>query len=129
MPWEADRNSYSAGGYAEEFGYSAQSGLPPPARFLPGDPELSKQWHVQTGAVHPGYPECPTPLDHAGILVPEDNASNVQAVADMTAPAAVRTGYSQHYNVLHLDRRDAGPRHLFGQIIWMWKVVSIRLRN
>src|SRR5947208_3236 len=62
MQWESDRNSYSAGGYAEEFGYAAQPGLPAPARPLKGDPECSKQWHCLIGALHPGYPECSRPL-------------------------------------------------------------------
>jgi hypothetical protein len=67
VPREAERNSYSAGGYAEEFGYAAQPGLPAPRKPLTGDPERSKQWRIQIGAVHPGYPECPKPLDRDSI--------------------------------------------------------------
>src|SRR5262245_18215066 len=62
-PLEADRNSYSAAGYAEEFGYCTQQGLPPPAPVLEGDPESSGQWCYQTRALHPGYPECGAPVN------------------------------------------------------------------
>ena len=59
---EADRNSYLAGGYADEFGYGTQSDRPaiPP---LDGDPESSRLWREQIGALHPGYPQCPKPVD------------------------------------------------------------------
>ena len=57
---EADRNSYLAGGYAEEFGYLAQRGARA-ARPLIGDPERCLLWHAHVGGLHPGYPECATP--------------------------------------------------------------------
>jgi len=66
---EADRNSYSAGGYAEEFGYGWQSGLPAPAPLLDGDPEICRYWYAQRGCLHPGYPECPKPVDRDWLLV------------------------------------------------------------
>ena len=57
---EADRNSYLAGGYAEEFGHGVRETLSaahaPPA-------EEDSEWRVQIGGLHPGYPECPRPLD------------------------------------------------------------------
>lgn len=57
---EADRNSYLAGGYAEEFGHGVRETLPaahtPPA-------EEDSEWRVQIGGLHPGYPECPRPRD------------------------------------------------------------------
>lgn len=59
---EADRNSYLAGGYADEFGYGMQDGvaaMPP----LDGDPESSSSCVEQVGALHPGYPRCPKPVD------------------------------------------------------------------
>jgi hypothetical protein len=59
---EAERNSYLAGGYAEEFGYLACPDSQLAFRALPRDPERSLLWRAQIGAVHPGYPECPTPL-------------------------------------------------------------------
>ena len=74
-PQESDRNSYLAGGYAEEFGYSAQRGHPPAAPAPHGDPEQSRQWRVQIGGLHPGYPECPRPLDR-GVIRSLDGASD-----------------------------------------------------
>src|SRR5690242_3515000 len=56
---EADRNSYLAGGYAEEFGYLEQRGTRA-ALPLIGDPERSLLWHAHVGGLHPGYPECAT---------------------------------------------------------------------
>ena len=56
---EAERYSYLAGGYAEEFGHRAQqtiSAHTPPA-------EEDSEWRVQIGGLHPGYPECPRPCD------------------------------------------------------------------
>jgi hypothetical protein len=54
---EADRNSYLAGGYAEEFGYGAQSDCSRGVRVLDGEsPELCSEWRCQAGGTHPGYP-------------------------------------------------------------------------
>lgn len=60
---EADRNSYLAGGYAEEFGYRDRADRVPAISPLDGDPEQSRLWRAQIGALHPGYPECPRPCD------------------------------------------------------------------
>lgn len=57
---EADRNSYLAGGYAEEFGHGVQQTIP--AAITPPVEEAS-EWRVQIGGLHPGYPECPRPRD------------------------------------------------------------------
>lgn len=60
---ESERNSYLAGGYADEFGYGAYPDGPPAIAPLEGDPENSALWREQIGALHPGYPQCPKPLD------------------------------------------------------------------
>lgn len=60
---ESDRNSYLAGGYADEFGYGTHSGDLPAIAPLAGDPEKSLLWREQIGALHPGYPQCPKPVD------------------------------------------------------------------
>ncbi|HEX7115306.1 MAG TPA: hypothetical protein VF193_09250 [Steroidobacter sp.] len=61
---EADRNSYLAGGYAEEFGYRPLAGG---SRGVPvlGDtpPEQCPEWLCQALATHPGYPIRPHPLE------------------------------------------------------------------
>jgi hypothetical protein len=60
---EADHNSYLAGGYAEEFGYRARPGSSRGVWVLDGaPPEESAEWHLQSGAVHPGYPIRPRPI-------------------------------------------------------------------
>lgn len=64
---ESDRNSYLAGGYADEFGYGALAGRPPAIDPLAGDPEDSRLWREQVGALHPGYPQCPKPLERDGL--------------------------------------------------------------
>lgn len=58
---EADRNSYLAGGYAEEFGYYDDPGCPNGMVRLTGDPEQCRHWRIHIGGIHPGYPECPRP--------------------------------------------------------------------
>lgn len=61
---EADRNSYLAGGYAEEFGYHDDPECPecPNGMVrLTSDPEQCRHWRLHVGGVHPGYPECPRP--------------------------------------------------------------------
>ncbi len=60
---ESDHNSYLAGGYSEEFGYRVRPERPPVFSLLLEDPEHSRQWAVQIGCLHPGYPECPRPAD------------------------------------------------------------------
>ena len=64
-PLEADHNSYLAGGYSEEFGYGVLPDLPPVFPFLLENPELTRQWAVQIGGLHPGYPECARPADRS----------------------------------------------------------------
>lgn len=60
---ESDRNSYLAGGYADEFRYDTPVGGAPAIAPVDGDPEGGRLWREQIGALHPGYPECPKPLD------------------------------------------------------------------
>lgn len=69
---ESDRNSYLAGGYADEFGYGTALGYPPAIAPLDGDPESCRLWREQIGALHPGYPECPKPLDRYGSERPRE---------------------------------------------------------
>jgi len=63
VPREAERNSYLACGYAEEFGYRVTAESPLALPPLLGDPERGTYWCVQIGALHPGYPECPRPME------------------------------------------------------------------
>lgn len=84
---EADRNSYLAGGYADEFGYGTPIGLPPAIAPLQGDPECSRLWGEQIGALHPGYPQCPKPADR--LLERSDGRAPMQGQGTAReAPAA-----------------------------------------
>lgn len=62
-PFEADHNSYLAGGYSEEFGYRTGADRPPVFPPFEGDPDESGLWRVHITGLHPGYPECPRPED------------------------------------------------------------------
>jgi len=85
---EADRNSYLAGGYAEEFGHRA----PLTHNAAPAIPaEEDDEWRVQAGCLHPGYPECPRPLDR--VLAADDG----------------KAGHEQRRTVRPLSQPKAGP--------------------
>lgn len=58
---EAERNSYLAGGYAEEFGYGDERGCRVGACLIVAEPERCCLWGAQIGGLHPGYPELATP--------------------------------------------------------------------
>jgi hypothetical protein len=78
---EADRNSYLANGYAEEFGHraleqSTDSGVPGD-----GPPEEWEQWRGQSGATHPGYPERGTPVEQ----IPTVDRSRLAASDNLAA--------------------------------------------
>jgi hypothetical protein len=112
IPVEADRNSYSAAGYAEEFGYRTQQGLPLPAPTLDGDPESSGQWRYQTGALHPGYPECATPVNHDRTVgrVHEETLRLIVRT-DATAVASTAVAYrSEELKIVRVGdhRHDGG---------------------
>ncbi len=91
---EADRNSYLANGYAEEFGYHAQPGYSRGVWVLDEEsPERCEQWYGQSRATHPGYPEMPTPI----VLQHEDDreslprpASPGRTLVDAARPLHVR---------------------------------------
>jgi hypothetical protein len=80
-PRESDHNSYMAGGYAEEFGYDPQQGDPPALPPLAGDPERSQLWCVQIGGLHPGYPECPRPVDRDVVQPGDIGAARAQSAS------------------------------------------------
>jgi hypothetical protein len=81
---EAEHNSYSAGGYAEEFGYCVQPDSPSAAATLVGDSEGCWYWRVQVGALHPGYPECPKPLDRDSARSRADASADSRSVRSDT---------------------------------------------
>ena len=122
-PRESDRNSYLAGGYAEEFGYGTQPGQPPAAPALQGDPEQSRQWRVQIGGLHPGYPECPRPIER-GVMRALDAPSGSKYVDILNKPAG-------QFRVLCVGQRNRAPRlgiHLPAGLILLCKELRIRRR-
>ena len=119
---ESDRNSYSAGGYAEEFGYRAQPGLPLPARLLAGQPEGHKLWRTQLSALHPGYPECARPLDRDGLL-PWTRAPAEPSHAPAASPAVSAS------RVIRLRRPAGAESSAWAQLLSMWRVFRVCARH
>ena len=128
-PPESERNSYSAGGYAEEFGYSWQSGLPAPPATFEADPEGSRQWRAFIGCLHPGYPECPKPFAHDGYGADPyaSDAARASIGARAVAHQSRRSGESlPSFNVVRVDA--AAHRKVHGGAVRLWRVFRIRLR-
>lgn len=131
--YESDRNSYSAGGYAEEFGYATQPGLPRPARQLVGDAERCRQWRIQIGALHPGYPECSKPLDR-DLSRPRGVASaDAQSVAPERMSVSRRETNetiepSLGFRVIRVGQRHSIRAHVgfMKELMLLWKVLGIR---
>lgn len=111
---EVDRNSYLAGGYAEEFGHRAP--VIPAQAWTPA--EEHGEWRVQMGGLHPGYPECPRPLDRellaaGGRTGPEHRLGTRQAQPH---------GEPTAWNVV-LVGQDNRPRNR----LWVrWRALRIR---
>jgi hypothetical protein len=134
--WESDHNSYSAGGYAEEFGYAGQLGLPPPARPLRGNPEQSRLWRIQVGCVHPGYPECSRPLDRDSLLVGAtalwDAGSPGEDRLIAGGPGANGTieplgSHLPDFRVIRVGEHRASGTHIgfFRELVVLWKLFGL----
>jgi hypothetical protein len=123
---EADRNSYLAGGYADEFGYGTDAGRPPAIAPLDGDPERSRLWGEQIGALHPGYPQCPKPgdrlLEPTGVCAPAEG----QGVDELRKNPAAQTLRAQAparvvFRIIRVGPRD---RTLLGHAALRFGVIS-----
>lgn len=110
---ESDRNSYLAGGYADEFGYGARAGRPPAIAPLQGDPEDSRLWREQIGALHPGYPQCPKPLDRYLLEIPRGVFA--------ARPARTEPQATVGFRVIQVRPRD---RATLGQVAVRLGVIS-----
>lgn len=110
---ESDRNSYLAGGYADEFGYGAHPGGRPAIAPLDGDPESSRLWREQIGALHPGYPQCPKPLDRYQPDVPRGVSAALPSRADLYPGAA--------FAVIRVGPRNQEP---FGHAVLRLRLIS-----
>ena len=98
---ESDRNSYLAGGYADEFGYGAHAGRPPAIAPLDGDPEGSRLWREQVGGLHPGYPQCPKPLDRYVLEIPR--------VVFAARPSRAEPRARVEFRVIQVRPREQAP--------------------
>jgi hypothetical protein len=125
-PWEAQCNSYLAGGYAEEFGYRAPPGWPLALPQLEGEPELTVYWRAQIGALHPGYPECPRPSDRF------DPEHSTEAIArDVRIQHIQRHDSAKteaEFHVISVGLRGHARDRSAGGWILRWKELRIRQR-
>lgn len=119
FPHESDRNSYLAGGYAEEFGYDVQPGCPASLARLAGDPERSEEWCIQMGALHPGYPERGKPLEWEQ-LFPLGSSRNARPFGALGSRAPV------DFRVLPVRALDAQAR---ADLLLRWRAFLIRRRQ
>ena len=138
-PLEADHNSYMAGGYAEEFGYDPQQGEPPALPPLDGDPERSHLWCVQIGALHPGYPECPRPVDR-DVVVQSGDLGAARAQSSVVIAGTVSSFHSDDaslrqavdFTVIRVGERGRTERKhhwLPIGLISRWREFRIRRRG
>jgi len=100
---EAERNSYLAGGYAEEFGYCSHNGFARGVRIYDGvSVEESATWFMQRNATHPGYPEKSKPLEDFV------QSSEVEIAHDTNVVMEDTSHPSQHdFSILKKDSRLA----------------------
>jgi hypothetical protein len=113
---EVERNSYLAGGYAEEFGHRAPA-MPAQAPIpVEGDGE----WRVQIGGLHPGYPECPRPLDREPLAAGSRFGPDHRPATRQDQPL----GESAGYRVVRVGEEAGGrSRHR----LWTpWRAYRIR---
>jgi hypothetical protein len=137
-PLESDHNSYMAGGYAEEFGYDPQQGEPPALPPLDGDPEQSQLWCVQIGGLHPGYPECPRPVDRDAVQPGDPWAARAQpSVVIAGTGGGYRTGDASQRQPVDFTAIRVGERgHTERKHHWLpvaltsrWREFRIRRRG
>jgi hypothetical protein len=118
---EADRNSYSAGGYAEEFGYCAHRGYARGVRIHDGVAiEESAVWFYQSHSIHPGYPEEPIPPVSRTHLEFEQSESleHIETPSEFVHP---------HEHASTLGYRSTHP-HRYPSLHWRERL-ALRLAN
>ncbi|HVC29638.1 MAG TPA: hypothetical protein VND24_00535 [Steroidobacteraceae bacterium] len=98
---ESDRNSYLACGYADEFGYGTSAGRQPAIAPLAGVPEGCRLWREQIGALHPGYPECPQPVER-------DERESSREASAMHPLRGVPPHARAAFRVIQCNGRDRG---------------------
>jgi len=136
---EADRNSYLAGGYAEEVGYREQKGCSAIGR-LNGDPEDSYLWTAHIGGLHPGYPEYATPHDRAPGATSSDRRAELDeglrefahSVGPVNPKAQARSQRQIVVEILPVPVRHREVRSRTGwitELLWAWKELWILRRG
>ncbi len=105
---ESDHNSYLAGGYSEEFGYRVRPEGPPVFSLMLEDPEHSRQWAVQIGCLHPGYPECPRPADRGAGHALGDGGHPQELNAGMRAPVSRRGAGAESEGLVRVVQVNRG---------------------
>jgi hypothetical protein len=124
---EAGRNSYLAGGYAEEFGYGDERDCRVGACLIVADPERCCLWSAQIGGLHPGYPEYATPhqRDATG---PEPDGAHRDRAADhpMLQPQGSEPPGDRGEVLVCRVREHVGP---LSAILSMWRDLRIRRRG
>src|SRR5215813_11486623 len=122
---EAARNSYLAGGYAEEFGYGDERGCRLGVCLVVDDPERCCLWSTQIGGLPPGYPEYATPNErdsHGGSGYHRDGSvEQPRAQPSGDGPPAVR-GHVLVCRVREHVRPVSG-------ILSVWRDLRIRRRG
>ncbi len=102
---ETDRNSYLAGGYAEEFGHRAETFPDEPAA---ASAEEDGEWRVQMGCLHAGYPDRPRPLDRQ----PRESDGRAGTAG---RPSVYRADRPQrkppNFSVVLVGQDEGRPRH------------------
>jgi hypothetical protein len=136
---EADRNSYLAGGYAEEFGYRTQSDCSRGVPVLDGEsPELCREWRCLARAIHPGYPLRPGPfaadldsiMAEQAVIAPTHAASEPTERSTLQADDAERHG--KFMSIAHRrHERERGTAivstRVIAALLWLHRFVQRRL--
>ena len=122
---ETDQNSYMAAGYAEEFGYLSCVSSPAVRPIL--DPERSSLWYVQTGGLHPGYPECARPLDR---IHPEANPAPIPGPHSSRLPATLRLQATEvRFTAVPVRRDERTPTTYPGSWWRAWRILRRGMSN
>lgn len=138
-PLESDRNSYLAGGYAEEFGYDAWRNGAPALPTLAGEPERCGQWTLQIAALHPGYPVCARPVERE---LARGESANLQPASRHSFESLQVPSASQRFErtmdqrpadftVIRVGERDRAARTRTGRpttLTRLWRERLIRRR-
>jgi hypothetical protein len=131
---EFDRNSYMAGGYSEEFGHDAGVERPPHDSHPTPEPEQCPQWKLQTGGLHPGYPECPRPGDRgrgrfAQNLSPVHAGVDIRTVDRSGVGGAERGGGNGMSTISVGNNNRLRHGRLTARLVTLWIGIRARRRD